>query len=100
MVAEAILTFKNEGKCSIWASSLQNFACGACNGYVTVRKRSVFVFLFWGGRLEVVRDMRLLKLLLRRDVGQHRHRVQRTRALRRVAIVRHIVAALGVDADV
>ena len=44
MVAEAILTFKNEGKCSFWAFSIQNFACGACNGYVTVRKRSVFVF--------------------------------------------------------
>eukprot|EP00966_Prymnesium_polylepis_P116832 2699810-Prymnesium_polylepis.1 len=46
MVAEAILTFKNEGKCSFWASSLHNFACGACNGYVTV----CFCFLFWGDR--------------------------------------------------
>ena len=42
MVPEAVLAFKNEGKCSLWASSSQNFACGACNGYVTVRKRSVF----------------------------------------------------------
>ena len=48
MVAEAILTFKNEGKCSFWAFSIQNFACGACNGYVTVRKRSVFVFCSGG----------------------------------------------------
>ena len=38
----------SQGKCSSWASSPQNFACGACNGYVTVRKRSVFVFC-WGG---------------------------------------------------
>ena len=44
MVPEAALAFKNEGKCSFWASSSQNFACGACNGYVTVRKRYVFVF--------------------------------------------------------
>ena len=44
MVTEAILTFKNEGKCSIWASSLQNFACGACNGQKTV----CFCFLFGG----------------------------------------------------
>ena len=29
MTAEAILTFKIEGKCSSWASSLKNFACGA-----------------------------------------------------------------------
>ena len=47
MVPEAVLAFKNEGKCSFWASGSQNFACGACNGYVTVRKR--YVFIFWGG---------------------------------------------------
>ena len=44
MVAEAILTSKSQEKCSSWTSSSQNFACGACNGYVTVRIRSVFVF--------------------------------------------------------
>ena len=48
MVAEAILTFKNEGKCSFWAFGIQNFACGACNGYVTVRNQSVFVSCLGG----------------------------------------------------
>ena len=47
MVAEAILDLNFQRKCSSWASRSQNFACGACNGYVTVRKR--FVFVFCGG---------------------------------------------------
>ena len=34
---------KSQRKCSSWASRSQKFACGACNGYVTVRKRFVFV---------------------------------------------------------
>ena len=48
MVAKAILTFKNEGKCSSWASRSQNLACGACNGCVTVRKRFVLFFVLGG----------------------------------------------------
>ena len=44
MVAEAILDLNFQRKCSSWASGSQNFACGACNGYLTVRIRSVFVF--------------------------------------------------------
>ena len=47
MIAEAILDLNFQRKCSFWASRSQNFACGACNGYVTVRKR--FVFVFYGG---------------------------------------------------
>ena len=38
----------------ILAFRIQNFACGACNGYVTVRKRRVcngsFLFYLGGGR--------------------------------------------------
>ena len=48
MVAEAILDLIFQRKCSSWASRSQNFACGACNGCVTVRKRFVFVFCLGG----------------------------------------------------
>ena len=48
MVAEAILDLNFQRKCSSWASGSQNFACGACNGCVTVRKRFVFVFCLGG----------------------------------------------------
>ena len=43
--------------------------------------------------------MHLLKLLLRRDVRPHRHRVERARASGRVVVVGHGVSALVVDAD-
>ena len=49
MVAEAILQPQISKKMLILdLHDIQNLACGACNGYVTVKKRFVFVFCLGG----------------------------------------------------
>ena len=48
MVAKAILTFKMKENAHFGPPDFKILPCGAHNGYVTVKKRSVFVFCLGG----------------------------------------------------